>query len=112
MIWRLIFFILNEIYYILNMKRLDSSFKDKSQNGVRKLDLFYYVMRILSVPFLIEGILSSFSPVFLLLLSIWIFKIVLYHISDKAYHFSAIRFPFFSIINILVYMIVIYLIIR
>ena len=38
-----ILFILNNLYYILNYKRLDEPFKMRDQNN--KLDLFHYLLK-------------------------------------------------------------------
>jgi hypothetical protein len=111
-IWRLVVFIINEIYYLFNMKRLDMVFKKKSPDSMKMIDILYYMVRILSIPFLIEGLFSAVSPVFLSLLVIWTFKIVLYHISERAYSFSTMRFPIFTILNILTYLTALYILIR
>lgn len=112
MIWQLLFLISNEVYYLFNRKRLDSMFKSKSPECMKKLDMVYYIVRLLSLPFVVYGLFGSMSVIFTWILSIWVFKIVLYHISERAYSFSTLHFPIFTLVNIVSYMTIVYFIIR
>jgi hypothetical protein len=81
----LILFILNEIFYFSNRKRLDIFFKKKDPSQIKKVDIFYYLIKVTSVPWPIIGLFSSFSGLFLIIIILGILKFLLYHISKKFY---------------------------
>ena len=81
----LILFILNEIFYFLNRKRLDLFFSKKDPSKIKKIDLFYYLIKITSVVWPIIGLFSSFSGLFSVVILLSVFKFIFYHISKRFY---------------------------
>jgi hypothetical protein len=81
----LILFILNEIFYFSNRKRLDLFFTKKDPSKIKKIDIFYYLIKVTSVPWPIIGLFSSFSGLFSVVILLSIFKFLLYHISKRFY---------------------------
>lgn len=80
-------FMLNEIYYIYNKRILDTSFNNKERNlsSLSKMELVYYVLRVLYWIWLGMGIFSSMSPLFIFLLVLRWLQFPFFHISKKLY---------------------------
>ena len=81
----LILFILNEIFYFSNRKRLDLFFNKKDPSKIKKIDIFYYLIKVTSIPWPIIGLFSSFSGLFLVVIILNFLKFMLYHISKRFY---------------------------
>jgi hypothetical protein len=81
----LILFILNEIFYFSNRKRLDLFFIKKDPSKIKKVDIIYYLIKVTSITWPIIGLLSSFSGLFLIVILLSFFKFLLYHISKRFY---------------------------
>jgi len=81
----LILFILNEIFYFSNRKRLDLFFTKKDPSKIKKIDIIYYLIKVTSIPWPIIGLFSSFSGLFSIIIIINILKFVLYHLSKRFY---------------------------
>ena len=82
-----IFFMFNEIYYVYNKIELDTTFNDKDKNisSLSKMQLAYYVMRVLYWIWLIIGLFSPMSNLFTFLLILRSLKFPFFHISKKFY---------------------------
>lgn len=81
----LLVFAMNEIFFVFNRNRLDRNFKNKDIESVKKVDLLHYVLKTMSVIWPIVGLFTSMQYMFLILISIWVLKFVLYHVSERAY---------------------------
>lgn len=81
----LILFIWNEIYYIKNKIRLDKNFKTKSVEKMTKLDVFFYMTRVLYWTFIIIGLFSSLKLFFIIILVIRLIQIPIYHLNKKLF---------------------------
>lgn len=81
----LVAFIFAEIYHVFNRKRLDLIFKNKTVESIRKVDIVFYMAKLLSIFWPIIGLFSSFSGLFMLLITINLLKFALYHASDTLY---------------------------
>jgi hypothetical protein len=95
----LIAFIWNEVYYMLNKHRLNINFKNKDIESTTKLDLVYYLTKVLYWIWLIVGMFSNLSPYFIILLSLVIIKLVTFKSKKKSLYviFDNI-FPLLSIL--------------
>lgn len=76
-----ILFVLNNIYYILNYKRLDEPFKMRDKNS--KLDLIYYFVKALYPVFLIIGFFTDIYTYFIILSSLILLRIPIHFISKR-----------------------------
>lgn len=81
----LILFILNEIFYFSNRKRLDLFFNKKDPSKIKKIDILYYLIKVTSIPWPIIGLFSSFSGLFAVVIIFSISKFLFYHISRRFY---------------------------
>lgn len=78
-------FIFAEIYHVFNRKRLDLIFKKKEVESIKKFDIVFYMAKLLSIFWPLIGLFSSFSGLFLLIITINLVKFALYHASDSLY---------------------------
>jgi hypothetical protein len=91
-------FSLNEIYHAFNRKRLDLLFKNKEPENMRKMDILYYLIRVLSAVWPLIGLFSSAWALFLCLIFASVLKFALYHIEERYYRaYSIIAYPIISI---------------
>jgi hypothetical protein len=81
----LILFILNEIFYFSNRKRLDLFFNKKDPSKIKRVDILYYLIKVTSIPWPIIGLFSSFSGLFSVVILLSVFKFIFYHISRRFY---------------------------
>lgn len=81
----LLVFVLNEVYYLFNRERLDVNFKNKDIESTTKLDLVYYLTRVMYWVWIIAGLFSGLSYLFVILLVVGFIKFPLFHINRKAY---------------------------
>lgn len=101
----LILFITNEIFYFSNRKRLDIFFKKKDPSQIKKIDILYYLIKIMSTVWPIIGLFSSFKGLFLIVLSLGLSKLLFYHLSKKFYNVYVDVYP---IILISVYLTILF----
>ncbi len=78
-------FIFSEIYHFFNKKRLDLIFKNKDTETIRKVDIIFYMSKLLSIFWPIIGLFSSFNHIFMFIIAINLMKFVLYHFNDMIY---------------------------
>jgi hypothetical protein len=92
-------FIWSNIYYLLNYERLDKRFSERDRNS--KIDLVYYITKVLFWIWLVVGLLTSLKYTFIMMIGISLIRIPMYHISKKL---SSIWFrltpPFYIILMI------------
>jgi hypothetical protein len=100
-----ILFAINEIYYVLNKSRLDTNFKNLDLKSSTKIDIAHYLFRIMFWIWMIVGIWSSQSELFILLCSLHLVRFPFYHISRKLYIIWSNILPSISFIFILIILI-------
>lgn len=81
MIYLSIIFILMNLYYLLNYKKLDKPFSERDRNS--KLDLVYYVLKLLSWVWIIGGLFLQNNLFFILILIVGLLRIPLHHINTN-----------------------------
>jgi hypothetical protein len=97
-----IIFILNNIFYILNYRRLDKPFKERDKSSF--LDLVYYFNRVL---FIIWLILIFFTPfkIYSIIICLLILLRIPIHLLNKNISTLIFRLTPLTIISILTYLI-------
>ena len=100
-----ILFAINEIYYVLNKSRLDTNFKNLDLKSSTKIDIAHYLFRIMFWIWMIVGIWSSQSELFILLCSLHLVRFPFYHLSRKLYIIWSNILPSISFIFILIILI-------
>ena len=89
-------FILNNIFYLKNYKRLDKPFKDRDRSSI--LDLIYYINKVLFLIWLILLLWTVFKFYSITLISIILLRIPLLFLSNRM---SSLIFRLTPIINII-----------
>jgi hypothetical protein len=74
-------FILMNIYYLLNWSRLDKPFGERNKSS--KLDLVYYILKLISWFWIIIGLFSPEIEFFIILLSLGLIRVPVYHINKN-----------------------------
>jgi len=95
-----ILFILNNIFYILNYRRLDKPFSQRDKNSI--LDLFFYFNKLLFVIWIIIGLISPMWIYFLIISSLILLRIPIHYLNKNL---STTLFRLTPIINIVVMLI-------
>jgi len=98
-------FIFSEIYHFFNKKRLDLIFKNKNIETIKKIDILFYITKLLSIFWPIVGLFSGLNNLFLFIIFINILKFVIYHINDNLYKKYINILPW---INVLVYLTILF----
>ena len=101
----LVLFTLNEIFYFSNRKRLDIFFKKKDPSQIKKLDILYYLIKIMSTVWPVIGAFSSFRELFIIALFLGLSKFLLYHISKVIY---GVYIDVYPILIIIVYLTILF----
>ena len=91
-------FIFSEIYHFFNKKRLDLIFKNKETKTIRKIDIVFYMSKLLSIFWPIVGLFSNFSHLFLLIIVINLMKFVFYHLNDNIYKLYISALPWMNVV--------------
>ena len=95
-------FVWNNIYYLLNYERLDKRFTERDRNS--KVDLVYYITKVLFWMWLIVGLFTSMKYIFMIMMGIGLIRIPIYHISKKlASIWFRLTPPFYIILMILIF---------
>jgi len=100
-----ILFALNEIYYVFNKSKLDTNFKNLNVKSSTKLDIAHYLLRIMFWIWMIVGIWSSQSELFIFLTTLHLVRFPFYHLSRKLYIIWTNILPSISFIFILIILI-------
>ncbi len=98
-------FIFSEVYHFFNKKRLDLIFKNKNIETIKKVDIFFYMTKLLSIFWPIIGIFSGLSHLFLFIIFINLLKFVFYHLNDFLYKNYINFLPW---MNVVVYIYILY----
>jgi hypothetical protein len=97
-----ILFAFNEVYYVFNKTRLDISIKSLDVKSFSKFDILHYVLRLMFWIWIVVGLWSSKSEMFIFLGSLHLIRFPFYHISRKLYIIWDNILPSISIIFILI----------
>jgi hypothetical protein len=97
-----ILFAFNEVYYVFNKNRLDISIKSLDVKSFSKFDILHYVLRLMFWIWIVIGLWSSQSEMFIFLGSLHLIRFPFYHISRKLYIIWDNILPSISIIFILI----------
>ncbi len=100
-----ILFALNEIYYVFNKSKLDTNFKNLNVKSSTKLDIAHYLLRIMFWIWMIVGIWSSQSSLFIFLTTLHLIRFPFYHLSRRVYIIWTNILPSISFIFILIILI-------
>jgi hypothetical protein len=100
-----ILFALNEIYYVFNKSKLDTNFKNLDVKSSTKLDITHYLLKIIFWVWMIIGIWSSQSSLFLFLTTLHLIRFPFYHLSRRLYIIWTNILPSISFIFILIILI-------
>ena len=100
-----ILFALNEIYYVFNKSKLDTNFKNLNVKSSTKLDIAHYLLRIMFWIWMIFGIWSSQSELFIFLTTLHLIRFPFYHLSRRLYIIWTNILPSISFIFILIILI-------
>lgn len=100
-----ILFALNEIYYVFNKSKLDTNFKNLNVKSSTKLDIAHYLLRIMFWIWMIVGIWSSQSELFIFLATLHLIRFPFYHLSKRLYVIWTNILPSISFIFILIILI-------
>ena len=95
-------FIFSEIYHFYNKKRLDLIFKNKDTETIRKVDILFYMSKLLSIFWPIVGLFSSFSHLFLFIIVMNLMKFVFYHLHDNIYKAYINVLPWMNVITYII----------
>jgi hypothetical protein len=90
-------FIWMNIYYILNISKLDIRFVNRDLD---KSHYFWYITRVLYWIWLLIGLFTDISNIFLINISLIVLKFVLYHLNIKLYKIWSLLLPIVNIIII------------
>ena len=91
-------FIIMEVYYVHNKNKLDTKYKNWDISKVRIFDIFYYALRIFYYIWLLFGLFTSKSFLFIIMISCILLKLPLYYISKIVYIVWENILPLLSII--------------
>jgi hypothetical protein len=80
-----IIFFWMEIYYLYNKPNLDTIIKNKDVQGTSMKDILYYVSRLFFYAWLVVGLWSSQSELFIFLTSLHLLRFPFYHLSRRLY---------------------------
>ena len=97
-----ILFAFNEVYYVFNKTRLDISIKSLDVKSFSRFDILHYVFRLMFWIWLIIGIWSSQSSLFIFLTFLHLLRFPFYHISRKLYIIWDNILPSISIIFMMI----------
>lgn len=92
-------FVINNIYFISNKKRLQSRFVNKTI--LLKKDMFYYALSVIFILWIFIGIFSSYYKWFYVLLAISALRFPIYHLSKKLYKVYEYILPYLNILVLL-----------
>jgi hypothetical protein len=98
-----ILFILNNIYYLLNYRRLDKPFKQRDKNKI--LDLLFYINKLIFLIWLIFGIFTPYCIYIMILISIILIRIPIFYINKST---SSVLFRLTPPISIIILLMILF----
>lgn len=81
----LLVFVMTDVYYLVNRRRMSMNFRHKDVMSVRSADLLYYFLKTISSAWPFIGIFTEYNGYFLAVLILWLLKFVSYHLSSRFY---------------------------
>ena len=93
-----IVFIFMNVYYMLKNKQLDKGFKDRDILGVSKLDLVYYLSKVLYWVWIPIGFFTNQPELFYVLFILGFLKFPIYHLSKNIFRIYNSLYPALSLI--------------
>jgi hypothetical protein len=97
-----LFFLLNNLYYIFNYKRLDEPFKMRDEN--KKLDLLHYILKVLYLVWLCILVFIQQSLLIWILISIITLRIPVYYTNKRSSIVYHRLVPILNIIILILYL--------
>ncbi len=76
-------FILNNLYYLINYKRLDKPFYKRDRNSL--LDLFFYINKVLFIIWIIFGFFTTYQTIMFIISILILFRIPIFYVNKKLY---------------------------
>lgn len=98
----IIIFIWSEIYYVYNKSKLDTRFKNKDISESSIYDLLYYISRVFYYIWILGGLFTDQSNIFILLISLILLKLPFYFINKRLYFVWNNILPSLSIIFMII----------
>lgn len=100
-----IVFIANEVFYLLNRKRIDLIFDKREMVDVKLSYIFYFMIKTVSYIWPIIGVFSSLSNIFLCIIGFGALRFAAYHINRRLYDAYTSIMPFIIIVMYLLVLI-------
>ena len=97
-----ILFFWMEIYYVYNKTNLDTIIKNRDVENTSLKDIFYYITRIIFYVWLVIGMWSSQSDLFIFLTVLHALSFPFYHLSRRLYIIWDNILPSISIIFMII----------
>jgi hypothetical protein len=91
-----------EIYYVYNKTNLDTIIKNRDVENTSLKDIFYYITRIIFYVWLVIGMWSSQSDLFIFLTVLHALSFPFYHLSRRLYIIWDNILPSISIIFMII----------
>lgn len=98
-----ILFIFNNIYYLLNYRRLDKPFRERDKNRI--FDLFFYINKVVFLGWLVFGIFTHYWIYITILLFIILIRIPFFYINKNI---SSILFRLTPPISIIILLMILF----
>jgi len=95
-------FIIMEVYYVYNKTKLDSRYKNWDLTSVKLYDVLYYLSRICYYLWLVSGIFTNQSSIFIFMLVLILLRLPFYYLSKRLYVIWDNILPSMSIIFMLI----------
>lgn len=89
----MLLFAANLIYYFRNKSELEKVFTERRPEDFNGFIYLHYILRTISFIFVILGLFTNFYLIFGIIISLWILKFPLYHISKKVYYLYSLFLP-------------------
>jgi hypothetical protein len=94
----LVLFMLNEIFFIFNRKRLDINFENKDVLSVKTIDLLHYITRVMSFIWTILLFITGYKLVASIFVILVLLKFLLYHLNENIYRVYVVILPIIYVI--------------
>lgn len=95
-----ILFIISNIFFLFDKKRLEKNFKDIDKHN--KFDFVYYLIQTIFPVWVLVINFTNFSVYTLSLVVLFILKFITYHLNEKIFYYYYLIYPFLIIINLFI----------
>lgn len=89
----MLLFATNNIYYFINKSELEKVFNERRPRDFNVFVYLYYILSVVSFLFVFLGLFSNLYLFFGIILTLWIAKFPLYHISKPIYSIYSLILP-------------------